>query len=73
MIKENPSNEIIKTVYNLDPNTEVNLNSISLLESSKSSSDISKSKVPIENYNKIIEEDYLDLTEVPPTLDLSEA
>ena len=73
MIEKNSSDEIIETVHNLDTdtklitNTEVNLNSISLLEFSEISLGISQSKVPIENHTKIIEEDHLDLTKIPTT------
>ena len=74
MIKKNSSDEIIETVHSPDIDIELiieaNLNSISLLESSELCSDISQLKVPIKNHTKIIEEDYLDLTEVPPTSDI---
>ena len=79
MTKENLSDKIIETVHNLDTdielitNTKVNLNSISLLDPFELSLGISQLKVPIENFNKITEEDHLDLTKVPPTPDLSEA
>ena len=71
LIRENLSDEIIKIVHSLDLDTEFNLNSISL--SSESSSGISQLKELIETYNEIAEEEYLDLTEVPPTPDLLEA
>ena len=65
--------EIIETVHNLDTATDVNLNSIFLLESSESSSGISQLKISIQNHDeiieKIIEKDHLDLTEIPPTPD----
>ena len=74
MIEENPSDEIIETIHNPDTNTEINLNSISL--TSESSSSISQLKVPIKNHTKIIEkiieEYYMDLTEVLPIFDLYE-
>ena len=41
LVEENSSNEIIETAHDPDTDTEVNLNSISLLESSESSPSIS--------------------------------
>ena len=75
LIKKNPSDEIIETVHNLNTDTKVDLNSISLIKSFKLSPDISQLKVLIESHDesikKITEEDHLDLTKVPPISDHS--
>ena len=75
MTKKNPSNEIIEIVQHPNTDSEANMNSISLLESSELNSDISQLKVSIKNYDEsneeITKEYHLDLTEVPPTPNLS--
>ena len=52
LIEENFFDEIIETAYNLDTDTKVNLNSISLLESSESSLGIDQLKVSIEEHDQ---------------------